>query len=124
MPEPSRAAGLAAVAASAFLIAACGHTQTVGAARTLQMGLTEYRLTPENARVSAGVLTIVVHNYGVLTHNLVVSNSGGTVDSTEPIRPGQTAELSLSLAPGRYLMASTIQADQSLGEYGTLTVTS
>lgn len=124
MPEPSRFAGLAAVAASAFLLAGCGHTQTVGAARTLQMGLTEYRLTPENARVSAGVLTIVVHNYGVLTHDLVVSSGGHAVDSTQPIWPGQTAELSLSLAPGKYVMASTIQADQALGEYGTLTVTS
>jgi hypothetical protein len=115
---------LALIAASIFAVGGCGHTEAVGAGRTLQMGLTEYRLTPENARVSTGVLTIMVHNYGVLTHNLVVSSNGQTVDSTEPIWPGQSAELSLSLAPGKYLMASTIQSDQALGEYGTLTVTS
>ena len=124
MPEPLRSVGLAIIAAAICVVAGCGHTENVGASRTLQMGLTEYRLTPENARVSAGVLTIVVHNYGVLTHNLVVSSNGQTVDSTQPIWPGQTADLSLSLAPGDYQMASTIQADQALGEYGTLTVTS
>jgi hypothetical protein len=124
MPEPLRSTGLALIAAFMFMVAGCGHTETVEASRTLQMGLTEYRLTPQNARISAGVLTIVVHNYGVLTHNLVVSNNGQTVDSTQPIWPGETAELSLSLAPGTYIMASTIQADQALGEYGTLTVTS
>lgn len=122
MPEPPRYAGLAAVAASLLLIAGCGHAQTVGSARTLRMGLTEYRLTPNDVRVSAGVLTIVVHNYGVLTHDLVVSSSGQMVASTKPIWPGHTADLSLSLAPGKYTMASTIQADQALGEYGTLTV--
>jgi hypothetical protein len=123
MPGPLRSTGLAVIAACVFMVAGCGRTEKVGSSGTLQLGLTEYRLTPQNARLSAGVLTIVVHNYGVLTHNLVVSSDGQTVDSTQPIWPGQTAELSLSLAPGDYTMASTIQSDQALGEYGTLTVT-
>lgn len=139
MPERLRSSGLAlvtaipslvalvavlAVLAPLALLAGCGRTETVGAGRTLQLGLSEYRLTPQNARVSVGVLTIIVHNYGVLTHNLVVTSGGHTVDSTHPIWPGRSAELALSLAPGTYTMASTIQSDQSLGEYGTLTVTS
>jgi hypothetical protein len=65
-----------------------------------------------------------VHNYGRLTHNLVVSANGQLVDGTKPIAPGQSAELDLSLAAGTYSMASTIQSDQALGESGTLTVTS
>jgi hypothetical protein len=36
--------------------------------------------------------------------------------------PGQTVDLPVSLTPGKYSIASTIQSDQTLGVYGTLTV--
>ena len=64
----------------------------------------------------------MVHNRGVLAHNLVVSQDGTTIDSTPSILPGQTVDLSVNLTPGKYSMASTIQSDETLGEYGTLTV--
>jgi hypothetical protein len=102
--------------------AGCGQTRTVGAGRTLSVALTEYRLNPENARASAGVIAILVHNYGRLTHNLVVSEHGQQIGSTKPLAPGESAELDLNLAPGSYLMTSTIQSDQALGEYGTLSI--
>jgi hypothetical protein len=124
MPGRSRASRLALLSAAVVLIGGCGHTQVVGSDRTLRLALTEYRLTPASVRVSAGVLTIVVHNDGVLTHNLAVSQSGQSIYTTKPIWPGQTAEVALSLAPGTYSLASTLLSDQELGEYGTLTVTS
>jgi plastocyanin len=103
-------------------VAGCGRSAVVGATRVLNLSLTEYRLTPDNARVSAGVLTIVLHNYGKLTHNLTISSNGETEASTKPVWPGQTASLTLSLAPGRYQLASTLLSDEALGAYGTLTV--
>ena len=87
------------------------------------MALTEYRLRPQDVRVSAGPLTIFVHNYGRLTHSLAVSLGRSSAGSTGPLLPGQSAILSLYLTPGHYLMASTILSDQALGEYGTLSVT-
>ena len=114
----------AAVAlACALSLSACSHLHTIGADRTLQMALTEYRLRPQDVRMSAGPLTIYVHNYGRLTHNLAVSLGHSSAGSTGPLLPGQSAILSLYLTPGRYLMASAIFSDQALGEYGTLTVT-
>jgi hypothetical protein len=86
------------------------------------MSVSEYRLNPQSLRTGAGVLSIVVHNDGILTHNLVVSTNGQTVAGTKPIPPGQTTELDLNLAPGKYSMASTILSDQTLGAYGTLMV--
>lgn len=86
------------------------------------MALTEYRLNPQSIDASGGVLAIVVHNYGRLTHDLVVSLNGQNIAGTKPIPPGQTAELDLDLAPGTYQMASTILSDQDLGAYGTLKV--
>jgi plastocyanin len=104
-------------------VAGCGQTHSVGSSRTLHVGVTEYRIRPQSVRVSAGSLTIIVHNYGRLTHNLDVSQNGRSAGSTHPIPPGESAELALYLTPGTYLMASTIVSDQSLGAYGTLTVT-
>jgi len=113
----------AALAVAATASAACGRTTAVGGDRTLRVAVTEYRLIPQHARVSAGLLIIVLHNYGRLTHNLAVSSGGTMVASTDPVAPGGSYELNLDLAPGRYTLASTLLSDQVLGAYGSLTVT-
>lgn len=123
MPERRTLIRLLA-AASLALLGGCGHTQVIGKDRTLYVALTDYRVTPQSVRVRSGPMTIFVHNYGHLTHDLVVSLNGQSTGSTRPIWPGQSAEISLTLVPGSYLMASTMLSDQALGEYGTLKVTS
>lgn len=105
------------------LLAGCSHIQTVGGDRTLRVALSEYRVKPQDVRASAGELIIYVHNYGRLTHDLVISQHGQTIGSTTPLFPGQSTELTVELSPGRYSMASTILSDQALGAYGTLIVT-
>jgi hypothetical protein len=113
---------LLAVALASLAVAACGRTTTVGTGRTLQIALNEYRVTPQDIRAQTGLLTIAVHNYGRLTHDLVISLDGRTEAATPPIAPGQTTELEAALVPGHYLMASAILSDQALGAYGTLVV--
>jgi hypothetical protein len=103
-------------------VAGCGQMARVGTGGTLQVALDEYRVTPQDVRADAGTFTIVVHNDGRLTHDLVISQDGHTEASTEPIAPGQTADLIATLTRGQYLMASTILSDQALGAYGTLHV--
>ena len=100
----------------------CGRPRTNASDDKLHVALNEYRLNPESARVGPGVVMILVHNYGRLTHNLVVSSNGQTIGATGPLSPGQSAELDLNLAVGRYVMASTILSDEALGAYGTLNV--
>lgn len=100
----------------------CGSTVTVGSDQTLRIALSEYRVTPQNVEAGAGQLTIFAHNYGRLTHDLVISLNGQSLASTAPIAPGQTAELDTTLPPGTYEMASTILSDEALGAYGTLDV--
>ena len=102
----------------------CGHAASVGTDRTLRVALTEYSVRPQNVQVSAGELTIIVHNVGKLAHNLVVIRGQEKLDGTPPIWPGTTRQLAVDLAPGSYTLASTLFSDQALGEYGTLTVTS
>jgi uncharacterized cupredoxin-like copper-binding protein len=139
------ATGIAALAAglgAALLAAGCGaapeHAET---GRTLSIAVSEYQLRPSRVTAAAGTLTIAVHNYGRLTHNLailrahpvaVTTTVAGTHTTTvssstvagasSPIAPGQTATMTVALTPGRYTLASTILSDQSLGDSGTLTV--
>jgi plastocyanin len=105
-------------------LSGCGQTQQVGVDRTLSVALTEYHLNPQSVRVRAGTLTVVVRNYGRLTHDLVISSNGQTAASTRPLAPGQSAAITVNLTAGSYQMASTILSDQALGQYGTLAVTS
>jgi uncharacterized cupredoxin-like copper-binding protein len=105
-------------------LAACGHTAAPGADRTVQVALSEYRVTPQKIRSTAGELTLIVQNDGRLTHNLAISIRGNIVGQTPPLQPGADTALTLVLTPGTYLMTSTLFADQALGTYGTLTVVS
>jgi hypothetical protein len=105
------------------LLGGCGHTARVGSGRWVQIGVTEYRLTPQHIAARAGELAIVAHNYGRLTHNLALTEAGHTVASTRPIPPGAAASLLVEVGPGSYVMASSLLSDQALGIYGTVTIT-
>jgi hypothetical protein len=116
---------LTAVAASAVAgisVAGCGHAAAVGPNRTLRVALGEYRVTPQKVQTTAGALTIIVHNVGKLTHNLVVKRGKEQVDQTKPIWPGTVSVLAVYLAPGKYTLSSTLFSDEDLGVSGTLSV--
>jgi iron uptake system EfeUOB component EfeO/EfeM len=118
-----RATKLALLVAAALLVTACGHTEVAGSGRTVHVQLSEYRLQPQSIRVSRGLVTIIVHNHGLLDHNLTLFQNGQTVDAINPLSPGETSQMTLFLSPGTYSMVSTVLSDQSLGAYGTLKVT-
>jgi uncharacterized cupredoxin-like copper-binding protein len=104
-------------------VAGCSHTTVVGRNRTVNVAISEYRLNPGRVRVTTGTFTILVHNVGRLTHNLVIGSGGHKEAGTTTIWPGQHAELTVNLAPGTYSMTSNLQSDQALGVDGTLEVT-
>ncbi len=123
-PPRSAIVIIAAVALSiGALLQGCGSTTQVGGQRIFQVALTEYHVSPQSVRAPSGTLTIFVHNYGRLSHDLVISRDGLPEASTQPIPPGETTELLATLTPGKYLMSSTILSDQALGAYGTLIIT-
>jgi hypothetical protein len=111
------AAGLVTVGA-----AACGATTTVRSNGTLRVAVTEYRITPQAVQAGAGVLTIVVHNDGRLSHNFVITHGSVIEAVTAPIAPGGWTYVEATLPAGRYLMASGLRSDQALGAYGTLQI--
>jgi hypothetical protein len=79
-------------------------------------------MNPTSASVRSGVLTVIVRNYGRLSHNLVVAGRGYEDGSTPAIPPGSEWTLLLDLTPGVYTMYSSILNDDALGIHGTLTV--
>jgi hypothetical protein len=119
MPLPARALLALALACA---LAGCGHTIRVGNSRHLVVALTEYRITPETVRAYAGTLTITVRNVGTLTHDLAISLGSQNEALSPDLMPGGSTTMIVDLAPGKYMLRSTISEDQSLGLWGTLDV--
>ena len=108
--------------AVAVAASGCGSTAHVSGGGTLRVALSEYRVTPQDVRSETGTVTIYIHNYGRLTHDLVISQDGRQAAASAPVAPGRSTDLVATLAPGTYLMSSSILNDQPLGAYGTLHV--
>jgi hypothetical protein len=114
---------MAVAALAGLALAGCTQTVRAGPGHTLQIALNEYRVNPISASVPSGVLTLIVRNYGRLSHNLVVAGGGYVDGSTPAIPPGSEATLLLDLTPGKYTIYSSLLNDQALGVHGTMTVT-
>jgi predicted small secreted protein len=121
---------LAAVLLAPLLLAGCGAGRAVRVAgHRLALTLSEYRIVPQTASVPAGRLMIAACNRGILTHNVVLQR--GSLDSDErtplagipTLLPGRCdATTTQPLAPGRYLLASTVGNQAVLGMAATLIV--
>jgi len=108
--------------ALAWVLAGCAHTVRVGNSRHLNVALTEYRITPDTVRAYAGSLTIIVRNVGTRIHDLAISNGNQNEALSPYLTPGASTTLTVDLAPGKYMLRSTVTDDQSLGLWGTLDV--
>ena len=138
-----RAGALAAAAALGVLAgtggasAAPARDATASAAR-IKVVLTEWKLVPSVVRVSPGRTTFVVRNMGKIPHELVVLRSGrhhhllpmtggqasetGLAGEIEEFRPGETRRLTLTLAPGRYVLLCNLPGHYRAGQYAALRV--
>jgi hypothetical protein len=121
---------IAVASLAPLALAGCGAGPSVRVSgHTLNLTLQEYRILPQTASVPAGPLRIVACNRGILTHNVALQR--GTLDSSErttladvpTLLPGRCGSaLTPPLAPGRYLLASTIGNQAVLGMAATLIV--
>jgi len=121
-----------AVLGAAAVAAGCGGEPAAVTVpgSTLRVTLDEYRIQPQNVRMTAGRIHLVARNTGQLTHNLVVESitddptKEKVYGRTDTAHPGQTVTERdpITLKPGRYRLACTISNHENLGQYGTLTV--
>ena len=121
------------VALAALPAAGCGAdvAYTRAPDRRVEVRLDEYRVLPEHIEVRAGRITLTARNSGRLTHNLAVVRFERPLGDeqekqygkpTRTLFPGQSAETTVTLKPGKYRLVCTIANHDNLGQYAELKV--
>lgn len=113
----------------------------------MRVSESNFRIRTSTATVPAGRLTLQIHNAGADKHELIVlplargestaglplRRDGFTVDeerlqgkepgSINPQQPGHTHQLSVDLAPGRYVLFCNMEGHYMAGMHTELVVT-
>ena len=126
-------ASLALLGAAALLGGCAGGASdpVVDKDGVVRLRLDEYRIRPAVIKVRSGRIRILARNDGKLTHNVRVqeaTDEEGAVPieygTTKTMQPGEAAPgITVTLFPGRYRLADTIQNHENLGQYAELQVT-
>lgn len=120
-------AGLVAVlgGGSAVALSACNKDDVLGNDDDGQVNvsLTERDLKPGRVEVSDGKVSFEVHNDGDRLHAFAVETTNG-VKSIREIEPGETEELTVELAAGRYRMYDPRGGYRARGVRGIVVVRS
>jgi iron uptake system component EfeO len=126
-----RGGALAAAALTASVLAACGgsdssdgsSTTSNSGAHRLEFELVDSGCAPARATVPAGPVTIAAVNNGTAkTDEIELKNADGIImGERENLAPGLSADFTLTLQPGRYVINCSFQNEQR--DNGTLIVT-
>lgn len=87
-----------------------------GNSATIDAGANGFVFTPSTVSIAQGG-KLTVNNAGTVPHTFTIQSN----DINEVMQPGQSAKITISLAPGTYPFVCTFH--QSNGMTGTLTVT-
>jgi uncharacterized cupredoxin-like copper-binding protein len=80
---------------------------------------TEFKITLGSTDLKAGEITFDVKNVGQIPHDLAIKETG---DKTKEIPAGGTAELKVTLKPGKYELYCTIPGHEAAGMKLNITV--
>jgi uncharacterized cupredoxin-like copper-binding protein len=86
-------------------------TQAQAAAQTVQVTETEFKIALAGYKAKAGKFTFDVKNAGKIPHDLTIK--GGP--KTKLIQPGATAQLVVTLKPGRYHLYCSVPGHEQAG---------
>lgn len=88
----------------------------------------DYRYDHQHVRVPPGPVTFLFVNAGRTDTNFRLRRRGQGRDRALAriltLEPGERGTTTVTLRPGRYVMYSSVGRNETLGEHGTLTVTS
>lgn len=115
---------LLAMALAASALGAAALARGAAAPARVQVAAKEYSFTLSRLHVRAGQATIELANFGQDPHDLRLQRAGAKhIAGLGTVSPGQLADLTLKLAPGRYSLWCSIANHRQLGMRATLTVT-
>jgi plastocyanin len=107
----------------AVLLAPLVHTATPPPTQ-MQVVAREYSFTLSRLHVKSGPAVIELANFGQDPHDLRLQRRGARhIAGLGTVAPGQRAELSLRLRPGRYSLWCSVANHRQLGMRATLVVT-
>jgi plastocyanin len=107
---------------AAAVLAAVSVTGAPPPAR-VQVGAQEFTFALSRTRVGPGPAIVELVNYGQDTHDLRLQRVGARhVAGTREVPPGDTAELPVTLAPGRYRLWCSIADHAARGMTAALSV--
>ena len=86
-------------------------TTQAEAAQTVQVSETEFKIALAGYKAKAGKFTFAVKNAGKIAHDLAIK--GGP--KTALIQPGGTAQLTVTLKPGKYHLYCTVPGHEQAG---------
>lgn len=88
---------------------------------TVNVVARDFEFSLDAASVAAGTVTFIVSNKGSMPHDFAITIDGQR-HKTEMIKPGDSAVLTVDLAPGSYEYICTIPGHAILGMKGSLTI--
>jgi uncharacterized cupredoxin-like copper-binding protein len=155
VPTPRLQLSLALAAAAALTAAGCGNTSsaekppaaqtttaaaaTVPASGPVAVTLSEWKVAPTAAAVSAGPVTFDVRNAGAQPHEMVVLKTPkaaaklgkagtarlpetGHVGEVGELKPGASGKTTIDLKPGHYVLICNLPGHWTAGMRTDLTV--
>lgn len=112
-----------APALAAAALSGCNRGETVRVpGGVVEIRIADYRYDPQNVSVRRGRTTFAVTNAGSEPTNFRVRRRLRDLGSIATLQPGASATVTVNLKRGTYTMYSSVARNESLGEYGTLTV--
>jgi uncharacterized cupredoxin-like copper-binding protein len=94
-------------------------TTATPAATKVPVSETEFKITLASTNFKAGEITFEAKNDGKIPHDLAIK---GTSDKTKLIPPGGSAELKVTLKPGKYELYCTVPGHEAAGMRLNITV--
>ena len=121
-----RAAAVALIAGLVLGVAACGGGVSGGQpAGSIKVTMTEFKFDPGTIDAKAGSVTFFLVNGGTISHDMVISDSGGNrVAGSDLLSAGDSSVFTVSnLAAGTYKYFCDQPGHEQSGMHGVLTVT-
>lgn len=135
----TRAGRIAAMAAVALLLGACGGTSTSTTATTSAAGgaatspaapvgtsvgviETEFSITLDKSSFTAGTYTFTVKNQGSFPHNLAIEGPGVDKKESPTVPGGQSGSLTVALQKGSYELWCSVDSHKDKGMDMKITV--